>query len=124
MTERPEKIVFCCALGENRGPKLSSKVKGSEFVEGGYTHIYRWLKDESETEQIQDAKMFYAGTCFFIIVDEIDCMFDEFKEPLKFIISLMARANITHQIITYQAAAAKIEAGEIHSHAESLKRKN
>ena len=124
MIERQEKIVFCCALGENRGPKLSSKVSGSEYVEGGYTHIYRWLKDEDEAEQIQDAKMFYAGTCFFIIVDEIDCIFDEFKAPLEFIISLMLKANISHEIISYQGAAEKIEAGEIHEFAESLKNKN
>jgi hypothetical protein len=106
------KLVFCCAKGEFRGPAASEMVKGSDFVEGGYTGLYNWLRDKSTDEQISDIRMFYSGTSMILIADEPDLARTDFAESLTFVSSLLARAQIDFVQHKYQNLVCKIASKE------------
>ena len=97
-----EKIIFCCALGQFRGPKISELVPGSGFIDGGYTGIARWLRPKSPVERISDLQLFYDYSRILLIVDPPDLDNKLFKCPLDFVQSELSNAQIPW--VQYQSA--------------------
>lgn len=103
-----QKLVFCCAKGEFRGPAASEMVMGSEFVEGGYTGLFKWLNPEPEEEQICDIRLFYGGTVMILIADKPDLAQEEFAKSLVFVSDLLTKADIDFAQLEYQDLICKI----------------
>ena len=92
-------IIFCCAMGEFRGPRFAQMVEGTKFESIGYTGLARWLTEFNRGMKIKQIRWNYGDLFFVFIVDEIDMLKKEWKEALNLVCTICCCAGIPYVIM-------------------------